>query len=492
MAARKTAAAKDKAAPPRKPNKMAHSIVLVDPETLVPYAKNARTHSQEQVREIAASIESFGFTNPILVSKRKILAGHGRLAAARLLGLKEVPVIDLSYMSDVMQRAYILADNRLAEKAGWDEELLAEELDALQRENFDIELTGFTDEDLKRLMEDITPDAGEDPGSGDSDGSGLGEDEYEALAKWAPERGQVWQIGPHRLLVGDSTDKEAVKLLMGGQKAALVFTDPPYGVSYEAPSGEHKIIKGDKLRDDGLLEKLLVPAIRNCVLNASDDAGFYIWHAMSTRADFEEACKRAGLVELDTIVWVKPGASLGMMDYRRDFEPCLYMAKDGEKPRFFGDRKNTTTWRLAHALGNEAGAALGKQGLLLLGGDGRQMYIAPAEPKGMKKVRRVRMGDKPAITVTTGGEDSNAWEVGRASGYQHPTEKPTALAARAIRNSSQIGGVVLDLFLGSGSTMAAAEEEGRICYGAELDLLHAARILERMSNMGLKPHITTK
>ena len=483
-------ATKKKATSPKLTRKMADKIDIKSVDELTPYARNSRTHSAEQIKEIAASIERFGFTNPILYADGEIIAGHGRLAAAKLLNWTEVPAIDLSHLDAAERRAYVIADNRLAEKAGWDDQMLAEELSELKAEGLDIAITGFNEADLDKLLDSLDPDAGtEEPGEG---GIGVGADD-DLVAKWNVERGQVWEIGPHRLAIGDSTDAATVEKLMRGAQAALVFTDPPYGVSYEAPSGEHEVIRGDKLRDDDLLEKLLIPSLALAVAHARDEAGFYIWHAMATRADFDEAAKRVGLVELETIIWSKPSASLGMMDYRRDYEPCLYCAKDGFNPKFYGDRKNVTTWRVAHAdPEGGVGAALGKQGILLLAGGGRQIYLAPDVPTARKKLRKIRMGDAEGVTVSTGGADSAIWEVSRTTGYQHPTEKPTALAARAIENSSQVGEIVLDLFLGSGSTMAAAEEHGRVCYGVELDLQHAAGILERMEKAGLRPHLTTK
>lgn len=491
MAARKKRAGKPARPKAKTKLRMAEKIEMAAVADLIPYAKNARTHSSEQIAEIAASIEHYGFTNPILVANKKILAGHGRLAAAIRLNMAEVPVIDLSYMSATDQRAYIIADNRMAEKAGWDDATLAAELEALKSTGIDLDVTGFSEADLDKLMEGLLEPDPEDP---DVDAEPALDPGATLVRKWKPKRGQVWEIGPHRLLVGDSTDPKQVAKLMRGRKAAMIFTDPPYGVSYEAPSGEHGAIKGDGLRDDDLLEKLLVPALRLAVEHSDPAAGFYIWHAMATRADFDHAAKLVGLRDLETIIWAKPSASLGMMDYRRDHEPCLYCARDGEKPKFYGDRKNTAMWRLAHKAGGlwtdqNAGAALGKQGVVLLAGEGRQVYIAPAPPAERKKVRRIRLEDASSITVSTGGRDSALWEVARTSGYQHLTEKPTALAARAIENSSRVGDIVLDLFLGSGSTMVAAEDQARVCFGAELDLKYAAGILERMSLMGLEPNL---
>ena len=450
-------------------------------ERLVPYHRNPRTHSADQVARIARSIRLFGFLNPILVDGADgIVAGHGRLLAARQLQMETVPVVVLEHLTPVQRRAYLLADNQLAALSDWDDPLLLEEIHELLELEVDLEDLGFDEEFLadleKELLEEEVEPAAAPPAKPKED----------LQQKWGTAAGQLWEAGQHRILCGDSTDPACFERLMAGARADLVFTDPPYGVSYEAPSGEFGVIAGDRKRDDDLIRNLLLPAFRNLVAVADDEAGFYIWHAVSTREDFLWATKAAGLVEHDTIVWVKPGATLGQQDYRRAYEPCLYAAKDGHRPTFHGGWRGTTVWRV------DAGGAAGEavslgRGLLVLDGEGGRLWLAGKGPAG-RRVRKVRIGPEGA-TVLQGDETCNAWEVGRDTGYRHPTQKPVELARRAIINSSRPGGIVLDCFLGSGATAVAAQLEARACYGIELDPVYCAVVLERLAELGAPPRL---
>lgn len=448
-------------------------------DRLQPYARNPRTHSEEQINALAASIARFGFTNPILVDEaRGVIAGHGRLLAAKRLGLKKVPVVVLDHLTEVERRAYLIADNRLAELAGWNQELLAEELCLLEGEGFPVELTGFDEREIDRL---IGEQLEEEP-----DQAAAAEEAEAAQLKWKVQRGQVWRIGQHRLLCGDATIAKDWTLLMAGQKASAVFTDPPYGVAYQSASGRHAAIRGDAQRDVELVDRLLQPSLALALQHSEDTAAFYIWHAMETREDFAAAMSTVGLVELDTIIWAKPSGSLGMMDYRRDYEPCFYAAKDGQRPRFHGDRTNTTVWRVAAAAPDGAWVALAA-GVIVIAGEKQKLYLAAKEPEGKTKIRRLRIPRTGAIRLMPSDGQSNLWEVARDTDYRHPTQKPVELARRALLNSTAPGEIVLDCFLGSGSTMVAAEQAGRRAFGMEITETHCAGILARMAQLGLQP-----
>jgi ParB-like chromosome segregation protein Spo0J len=240
-------------------------------EKLVPWARNPRTHSDAQITQIAASIAEFGFNNPLLVdTKAGIIAGHGRLLAARKLGLKEVPVIVLDHLSEAQKRAYIIADNKLAENAGWDEELLRIELAALQEEDFDVSLIGFADEELARLL------AAQDVISGLTDEDAV----PELPGTPVSQMGDLWILGDHKLLVGDTTNQEDVVRLMDGDAADLVFTDPPYNVDYEGYT-EHRLkIKGDRMSDADF-KRFLEAAFHSCQTAVKPGASLYVCHSSS-------------------------------------------------------------------------------------------------------------------------------------------------------------------------------------------------------------------
>jgi ParB-like chromosome segregation protein Spo0J len=448
-------------------------------DRLRPYARNPRTHSAEQITALAASILRFGFTNPILVDEQDgVVAGHGRLLAAQELGLKKVPVVVLDHLTETERRAYVIADNRLAELAGWDREILAEELCVLEGEGFPVELTGFDEHEIDRLIgEDLENELEVAPAV---------EDEDAAQAKWKVQKGQLWRIGQHRLLCGDATLATDWARLMSGELATMVFTDPPYGVAYQSSSAKHGAVRGDAQRDVALVDQLLRPSLAHALSFTIPQAGFYIWHAMETREDFAAAMRTVGLVEIDTLIWAKPSASLGMMDYRRDYEPCFYAAKDGQRPRFFGDRTNTTVWRISSTVPESGWVALGA-GVIVIAGEREKLYVAAREPDGKGRIRRLRIPADGSIRLMPSDGNGTLWEVARDSDYLHPTQKPVELARRAILNSSEPAGLVLDFFLGSGSTMVAAEQVGRRCFGMEITEKHCAAILTRMEHLGMRP-----
>jgi DNA modification methylase len=277
-------------------------------------------------------------------------------------------------------------------------------------------------------------------------------------------------------MCGDSTSRDDVRRLMGHERADLVFTDPPYSVSYDARSGDFAVIEGDHKRDDELYE-LVTGALKQAVAFSRDAAAFYIWHASSTRREFEDALRAAGLTERQYLIWAKNAIVLGHADYHWAHEPCFYAAKTGQKPAWHGDRAQPTIWRAS--LKKRAGVAttLG-QGLVLRDGLGGELAIVPELAKG-KKVRSVRLEEGRPLVIETESEAADIWEVGRDHDYVHPTQKPCELARRALVNSTKPGQIVLDLFGGSGSTLMAAEGTGRRARLMELDPKYVDAIVKR-------------
>ncbi len=412
-------------------------------DKLIPYARNPRTHSDEQVARIAASIVEFGWTSPILVDTNAgILAGHGRLLAARKLGLKEAPVVVLDHLSETQKRAYILADNRLAELAGWDEELLRGELASLRDADFDLELTGFDDAELERLL-------AEEPQEGFTDEDAV----PEPLEEPVTQRGDLWILGEHRLLCGDSASSEDVKRLMEGAPVDLVNTDPPYNVRVE-PRSNNAIAAGlssfaglhhhqsfdvhrgvskakattKKLRPkdralandfmkDGDYERLLRQWFGNLAAVLKPGGAFYLWGGYANCATYPPALAECGLYFSQAIIWVKNMPVLTRKDFMGAHEWCFYGWREGAAHWFNPDYNNVRdVWE-----------------------------VAKVPPQAMV----------------------------------HLTEKPVELAARALTYSSRPGETVLDLFGGSGSTLIAAEKLGRRARLMEIDPHYCDVIIRR-------------
>ena len=261
---------------------------------------------------------------------------------------------------------------------------------------------------------------------------------------------------------------------MGGRKAQLVFTDPPYGVDYE--DGKGRKIKNDALGRDSLAS-FLTAAFKAAVDAAASDAAFYIWHASATRADFEHAMKAAGLEERQYLIWAKPALVLGHADYQWNHEPCFYASRAGVKAAFYGGRAETTLWRFAAADGDDTAITLGP-GVLISDGKGAELTVTAGA--GPRKLRHVRVEKGKAVRLTDAQGQGTVWEVARDSQQTiHPNQKPVELALRAIENSTQPGQVVLDLFGGSGSTLMAAEAAGRSAFMVEMDPRYADQILAR-------------
>ena len=304
-------------------------------EKLIPYARNPRTHSDAQVAQLAASIAAFGFNNPILVdTKAGIIAGHGRLLAARKLQLAEVPVIVLDHLTEAQKRAYILADNQLALNAGWDDTLLAAELAVLQKDDVDLSLIGFEDAELARLL------AAQDAAEGFTDEDAVPELQETPISLL----GDLWILGDHRLLVGDATNPDAVAKLMAGGRADLVFTDPPYNVDYEGYTEERLKIKGDRMSDADF-KQFLERAFRSYRTAVKPGASMYVCHSSSWQREFQNALEGASFEVRCQIIWAKNTFAWGFGRYKFQHEPLFYCHVVGEKDQWYGDKTQSTLWQ---------------------------------------------------------------------------------------------------------------------------------------------------
>lgn len=302
-----------------------------------------------------------------------------------------------------------------------------------------------------------------------------GDDEAPEEAPKISKAGDLWEMGPHRLKVGDSTSKEDVAQLMEGGLAQLVFTDPPYGVDYEGADGG---ILNDEKKGIELEKQLLAPAFKLAYKYSLDDAAFYIWHASSTRRCFEQAIIAAGLEERQYIIWVKPSLVMGRGAYHWQHEPCFYCGKHSIVPRWSGDRKQTTVWNVTQRKEGASFVAIAN-GVELIGDEGAHLYIMRDPPKG-KKSRTLRVKDGETIQVAS-LEGSDVWEVNpdAKQEYIHPNQKPVELSMRAIVNNTEPGEIVFDLFSGSGSTLIGAQRANRAFRGLELDPKWADKIVKR-------------
>ena len=302
-------------------------------DKLVPYARNARTHSKEQIAQLRASLREFGFVSPAVIdSKYNILVGHGRVQAAREEGYKTIPCVFAENLTDAQKRAYILADNQLALNAGWDEEMLSVELSDLKDESFDLSLLGFDEKDLEKLM------AGPDDGGAQDDDFDLSA----ALEKASfVEKGDLWTVGKHRLLCGDATSPEDVERLMEGKTANLILTDPPYGVSFKASDG--LTIENDSLKGDEFY-KFLLSAFTNMAAHLEKGGAAYVFHADTEGLNFRKAFIDAGFHLSGVCIWVKNSLVLGRSDYQWQHEPILYGFLQNGKHPWYSDRKQTTIW----------------------------------------------------------------------------------------------------------------------------------------------------
>ena len=387
------------------------NIKYLQKNALIPYVNNSRTHDNNQVKQIASSIKEFGFTNPILIDEDNgIIAGHGRLLAADLLGMDEVPTITLKGLTEAQRKAYVIADNQLALSAGWDLDSLKVELDRLAELDFDIDLLGFEDDFLSSLLdeptegltdEDAVPDAPENP---------------------VTVIGDVWILGNHRLMCGDSTSIDAVDKLMDGNKADMVFTDPPYGMSYgggragkvgstDGTVKKHGVILGDTFKGNDLIG-MIRDAVGSAVTVSKSGSSKYICFPWRTYSEFEEALAQIDLTPTACVVWDKKSIGLGNANYRPQHEFIFYVKGDD----WHGDKAQSDVWYMSRG-------ATGK--------------------------------------------------------YVHPTQKPVELIEKAINNSSKGQDLVIDVFGGSGSTLIACEKTNRYCRMMELDPKYCDVIIKR-------------
>ena len=380
------------------------SIKTVSVADLIPYARNSRTHSEEQVTQIAASIKEFGFLNPVIVDgENGIIAGHGRVMAAKKLGMTELPAVEASHLTDAQRRAYIIADNKLALNAGWDDEMLRVEFAELTEAGFDLDLTGFSLDEIGALqIEEIPP--------------GLTDEDAVPDVPVTPitVEGDVWLLGRHRLMCGDSTSIDALEKLCGGQAVDMWLTDPPYNVAYEGKTKDALTIKNDKMGDDSFRQFLRDAYVAaDAVMKAG--AVFYIWHADSEGYNFRGAANDAGWKVRQCLIWEKQTLVMGRQDYHWKHEPCLYGWKEGAGHLWAADRKQTTILKF----------------------------------------------DRPSRSA------------------EHPTMKPVALFEYQLLNNTKGGDIVLDSFGGSGTTMLAAEKNGRVSRLMELDPKYVDVIIKR-------------
>lgn len=321
--------------------KTTKEMTLVNIDRLIPYINNARTHSEAQIVKLRSSLREFGFINPVIIDKDfNIIAGHGRVQAAKAEGIKEVPCVLVDYLTEAQKKAYIIADNRMALDAGWDEEILKVELESLEGEAFDLSLTGFDDEELSDLFKE--------------DNANVEDDDYDlsaALEKASfVERGDRWIVGRHVLYCGDATDAEDVNKLMDGKKANLVLTDPPYGVSFKSSSG--LTIKNDSIKSEEFYQ-FLFSAFNNMVAHCESGAAGYVFHADTEGLNFRQAFVDSGFHLAGCCIWVKDSLVLGRSDYQWQHEPVLYGFLKNGKHRWFSDRKQTTIWNFKKPKRNE-------------------------------------------------------------------------------------------------------------------------------------------
>jgi DNA modification methylase len=377
---------------------------------LVPYARNARTHSEEQIGVIATSIQRFGWTNPVLIGNDSdIIAGHGRVLAAKRLGIKTVPTLRIGDLSAAERRAYVIADNQTALRAGWDLDVLRLELTELKGMDFDLGPLGFDEAELAAIL-DVRPIGATDPDAAP-----------EVPANPVAIRGDLWALGRHRLLCGDATLAEDVQALLGGEKPHLMVTDPPYGVDYDAnwrnerdrasgkPYGASAV---GRVSNDGQADWRAAWS-----LFPGDIA--YCWHAGLRANSTFDSLAAAGFDIRAQIIWVKQQFAIGRGDYHFQHEPCWYAVRKGKPGQWAGDRKQTTVWEI----------------------------------------------DKPHKSETG-----------------HSTQKPIECMKRPIENNSKPGDAVYDPFVGSGTTIIAAEMTGRACYAIEIDAAYCDVAITRWQN----------
>lgn len=398
-------------------------------DKLIPYVNNAKVHSEDQVTRIASSIREFGFLSPVLVDKDyNIIAGHGRVMAAKKLGLSDVPCVYIEGLSEAQRKAYILADNRLGELADWDMDLVKLELEELELANFDIDLTGFDINDFLKpneIVEVDVPDLPETPKA---------------------KVGDIYELGGvHRLICGDATLLADVQKLTKGLDVDLVVTDPPYNMAYEGAGStkdrKSKRIMNDKMSADDF-KRFLTDVYTNYFTVMKDGASIYVFYKELGEGIFITAMRDSGLTYKQELIWVKNQLVLGGSKYQSMYEPCLMGCKGKSIKIWNGKRKQRSVIEHIDLMNEE---------------ELRNALLSILHEEETDIIRE----NKPLKNDI------------------HPTMKPIKLLARLIQNSSNKGDIVLDLFGGSGSTLIACEQLGRICYMSELDPRFVDVIIER-------------
>ena len=413
---------------------------------LKPYENNARTHSKEQIEKIANSIKEFGFINPVLIdSEYGIIAGHGRVLAGQELGMKEVPCLFIEDLTETQKRAYILADNKLALDAGWDDEILRKEILELDKLDFDISISGFDINDFDFIQSDID----------------FQEDNFDVEAS-LPEipkakYGDIYQLGNHRLMCGDSTSKEDIDKLTDGVIMDLCVTDPPYNVNYgsinESGYGKERE-NGNKILNDNMDDEsfyFFLNAFYEQMLRVLKEGGaYYIFHSDTEGYNFRKALHDAGGQVKQNLIWVKNALVLGRQDYQWKHEPCLYGWKEGAGHYFLNDRTQTTVFE-------------------------DKVDIDKLSKEELKDLLDEILADKLPTTIIH--EDKPQ------KNDIHPTMKPIKLVSRLIKNSSKQQENVIDFFGGSGSTLISCEHLGRNCFMIELDPKYVDVIINRWETL---------
>jgi DNA modification methylase len=409
---------------------------------LIPYARNAKKHDASQVAKLAGSIREYGFTNPVLIDKDNgIIAGHGRVLAAQSLALESVPCIRLGHLTDTQRRAYILADNRLAEiGGGWDEEMLKLELADLAALGVDSTEIGFSPGDLSNL--DIEIDD-EKP----VDAEPKIDLAAELCAKWGTKLGQLWELGNHRIICGDSTDKKTVHTLLNGDKPHLMVTDPPYGVEYDAnwreEAGKGAGAIGKVLNDDR--------ADWQPAWDLFPGAVAYIWHAGSFSPTVADSLIASDFVLRNLIIWAKGSLLISRGNYHHQHEPCWYAVRKGQNAKFTEDRTQTTLFKNIQDVTRQ----------------GELVFLAKDHAKRVYAIR---------------GDKSTLWDIPKPTKSEtgHSTQKPVECMARPIRNHDSE--FVYEPFSGSGTTIIACEQLGRKCRAIELNPGYVAVALQRWAD----------
>ena len=421
----------------------------VEINKLVPYENNARTHSEEQVEKIANSIKEFGFINPILIDGNYgIIAGHGRVLGAKKLGMSEVPCLFIEDLTETQKRAYILADNKLALDAGWDDEILRKEIMELDALDFDVSIAGFDVNDFD--IDEASPEFQEDDF-----------DIEESIPKEPKAKlGDIYQLGNHRLMCGDSTSQEDIDKLVDGAVMDLCVTDPPYNVNYgDLQEQQEKVGKSknihDKILNDNMDDTsfyLFLKAMYTQMLRVLKEGGaYYIFHADTEGYNFRKALMDAGGQVKQNLIWVKNALVLGRQDYQWKHEPCLYGWKEGAGHYFINRRNQTTVF------------------------EEEELNLDELTDDELKDIIKELLQDKFPSTIIH--EDKPL------KNDVHPTMKPIKLISRLVKNSSRQCENVIDFFGGSGSTLISCEKLKRNCYTIELDPKYVDVIIERWESL---------